>query len=75
MRVTLAHPHIYSQHFNLAEEMILQQIKTPIIKMPENPWNPDYITNFPDLYVKLTRDQMLGSLGWPDYDPKIEVVK
>lgn len=73
MSVMLAHPHIYETHFKLVEEMIGQEIKVPYLKMPG--LNVADITNFPDDYVRLIKDDFLITDNWPDFDPKVTVVK
>ncbi len=73
MRVTLAHPHLYENQWKMAEEMLDQEIKIPILKMPS--WNIGHIIEKPDEYVKTIRDAVFAAPGWPDYDPKVQVTK
>lgn len=73
MRVTLAHPHIYESQWDIAHMMLEQDIAIPDIKMPD--WNISQIVDDPDGYVALIREQVFNSLGWPDYDPKVVVMK
>lgn len=74
VRFTLAHPHIYESQWKIANEMLEQDIMTPEIEMPTD-WNIRRIANNPDHYVMEIRNKVFASTGWPDCDPKIEVVK
>ncbi len=73
MRVTLAHPHIYESHWDMACEMLEHDAKIPPLKMPH--WTVDQITNGPDIYVKEIRDACFEVGNWPDFDPRVSVVK
>jgi Thymidylate synthase len=75
MRVTLAHPHIYESHWDMALTMLGEEIMVPDIRMPGEPWTVDHIVNHPDEYVDLVRRVVFESVGWPNYDPKVMVVK
>lgn len=75
MRVTLAHPHIYESHWDMALTMLGEEIMVPDIRMPENPWTVEHVVNNPDEYVDLIRLAALDSVGWPTYDPRVAVVK
>ncbi len=75
MRVTLAHPHIYERQWDVALEMLNQKIAIPNVEMPVSPWTVDHVATHPDEYVGTILRACVGTSPWPDYDPRVEVVK
>ncbi len=72
MRVVLAHPHIYEQHFENCRRMLEEQPVTPVLALPY--LGVDWITKNADDYVS-TVQQLSGIGPWPTFDPKARVVR
>lgn len=73
MRVTLAHPHLYERHYDLAANMIGMEPVVPQIQMPAG-WAVGVVYDNPDGYVALVK-RLCDAALWPPYDPKSEVVR
>ena len=73
MRVTLAHPHIYEQHFENCYQMLERDPVIPQMNMFAT-WGVDAITKQPDAYVASVK-QYAASYVWPAFNPKAEVVR
>ncbi len=75
MRVTLAHPHIYERYWDITLEMLKQTVAIPNVEMPNTVWTVDHVAAHPDEYVGMILMECRVAEPWPDYDPRVEVVK
>jgi thymidylate synthase len=73
MQITLAHPHLYEQHFDFAQEMLVRTAVVPSLGFAAN-WTVVDVEKNPDDYV-LGYKQAAQYLDWPTYAPKTTVVR
>lgn len=72
MTFTLAHPHIYDVHFDMAEHFVKQEtVMDEFVQLPK--WTLEKIEMFPDDYVAMMKARA-GQVVWPMYAPRPEVV-
>jgi thymidylate synthase len=72
MTFTLAHPHIYDVHFDMAEHFVKQETAMEeLVQLPK--WTLENIEMFPYDYVAMIKARA-GQVVWPMYAPKPEVV-
>lgn len=73
MTFTLAHPHIYDVHFDMAEHFVKQETAMDeFVQLPK--WTLEKIEMFPDDYVAMMKARA-GQVVWPMYAPRPEVVQ
>lgn len=72
MQVSLAHPHLYDVHREMAEAALSAQPSDETIVMPE--WGVKRITGFPDAYVAAVAALAGGIAELPEYSCRPEVV-
>lgn len=72
MHVTLAHAHLYEDHWDMANEALLQRPVSPEFKLPC--WPVSSIEAAPDAYVDVVREES-GRHVWPAFSPKPFVVE
>jgi thymidylate synthase len=71
MHFTLAHPHLYGAHFEMAEESLMHPVRT---EMPLASHRPiDAIVEDPDGFVELYKTAARG-VKWPEYCPRPDVI-
>lgn len=80
MEFTLAHPHIYDVHWEMAHESFHHK-KKPRVNLlnsgrtdPFFPWRVDDVVRSADIFVDLYKDEGRKA-EWPEYCPKPEVVQ
>lgn len=71
MQVSLAHPHLYEKHYDMAGAAILQDPVTEAQELPG--WGVGEIAADPDGYVKQVTDEA-KLVPWPAFAPRPEVV-
>lgn len=71
MHVTLAHPHIYKSHYDMADAALSQTL------FPTGPqlyaWDLDRVRTDPDGFVWAYR-KAAQEVAWPSYSPKPELI-
>jgi len=73
LHMTLAHAHIYSTHFDVANQCAHQPACT--FQSPVLPgWTVEEIQAKPDIYVAYVQD-IAKKVSWPTYNPKVEPVQ
>jgi len=71
LHATLAHPHLYECHFDMALESVIQKPILPAFKMPN--FSIEDIEKNPDLYVETVLSYS-KEFEWPSFNPKPLVV-
>ena len=71
MHVTLAHPHIYSKHYDMAREALEQDLVTrgPLMYRA----SIDDVRYWPSSFVKRYREAA-KTVPWPEFNPRPEIV-
>ncbi len=72
MHVTLAHAHLYEDHWDMTVEALKQEPVVPALQLPG--WTVSQIVRAPDDYVVRYGDEA-KSMTWPSYNPKPHVVE
>lgn len=72
MTVTIAHGHVYEDHWEMARESLLIDPMYPRIKMPT--YSVEEIEENPEQYVETVRKSALVD-GWSPFNPKPNVVE
>ena len=73
MQITLAHPHVYEKHWEVANLMRQQILVIP--KFMRVRWPVDRIFATPDAYVhEIRKTTHTWATEWPTFRPKMEVV-
>lgn len=72
MHVTLAHAHLYEDHWEMAREALRQEPVIPQLQLPG--WSLSLIEREPDDYVTRYAEEAKQHL-WPVYNPKPEVIE
>lgn len=70
MQVSIAHPHLYEDHWELARTCLKQDVVDPCFSMPFA--DIDLILKDPDSYVLHEKDTA-SLVTWPTYNPKVKV--
>jgi len=71
MQVTLAHPHLYDKHWDLARKCLDEVMVCPPIILPK--YTACEILTMEDVYVTEMKETA-AALAWPTYSPKVEVI-
>lgn len=72
MHITLAHPHLYEDHWGMAEECLRQAPVLPDLQLPG--FNLQQIMRAPDDYVARVAEEA-ASKQWPSFNPRPFVVE
>jgi thymidylate synthase len=72
MHVTLAHAHLYEDHWDMAAEALRQEPVLPAMPLPG--WTVSQIERAPDDYVLRYAEEARQRV-WPAYNPKPHVVE
>jgi thymidylate synthase len=72
LQVSLAHPHMYEKHYDMAAESLLEEPVVGVLKMPD--WGLKRIVTLPDGYVKTVMG-LAADMNQPDYSCRPEVVQ
>ena len=76
MRILLAHPHLYENQWDTVDQMLNKEAVVPDFHMPTYPWTVDLIAHNSDGYVNMIKEEAATYIyKWPDFDPKVEVVR
>lgn len=72
LHVTLAHPHLYECHFEMAQEAVSKQV---VFEAPRRVtgWNYEDVVNRPDDFVAAHLEES-RKVRWPEFNPRPEVV-
>lgn len=71
MQVTLAHPHLYEAHWDLAAECLKQWVVSPEITLPHSTIHD--VSCAPDAFVHVLKG-ICAVREWPTYSPKVAVI-
>ncbi len=72
MHFTLAHPHLYESHLEMAIESLRQPVMADLPTIPE--WSVRGVEDRPDDYVQAVADRALSKVQHP-FNPRPEVVQ
>lgn len=72
MQLSIAHPHLYEQHWEMARDYLEAGGVVPVVRLPG--WRVEGIESQPREYVDAV-DRLAGRTPWPAYNPKPEVVQ
>lgn len=72
MHFTLAHPHVYDVHFEMADRCLDNSLDGSCPMLPN--WSVEQIEKDPDGYVSFVKE-LAGRVKWSGYCPRPEVVQ